>query len=304
MTDSARSRAPWAFGAAALVLFFVFTVPVSGATVGARFLASLRIAKPKVVTAAAPAAGNSRQLQNVIAGILAETTTVEMDEPDAAVPSVDSASRAAATTVHTIGARRDTATAEVLGAHQTTVHVNRGQVQTLFAEAGRPSTMDASLNGAVVTLTRPRGVRVQYGHCPAPIANTLQNQIQGPPPPSTDNGDCVMLTEVPLASVTVPAALDTAAVMDIALELSGMSPNQVRDFRSLFGWREALGLTAPRGIRAYQMVTVHGAKAMLMNTIGRREPTYSLIWVRDGVVYTLAGYGASGDAVSLAESVS
>jgi hypothetical protein len=56
-------------------------------------------------------------------------------------------------------------------------------------------------------------------------------------------------------------------------------------------------------MRSYELRTVGGNRAMLMITAGRREPTYTLAWVRDDIVYALAGYGSSGDALPLAESV-
>jgi hypothetical protein len=146
-------------------------------------------------------------------------------------------------------------------------------------------------------------VRAEFGNCPAPLANTIQAQIQGPPPPSTDNGNCIVLTETPLAAISVPATLDTSAVMTIALELSGMSPNQSRDFRRLFGWPSAMTIAPPRFMRSYEITSVAGAPAMLMITGGRRGPTYVLAWVRDGIVFMLTGYGSSADAASLAASV-
>ncbi|HEY5061438.1 MAG TPA: hypothetical protein VII52_07865, partial [Gemmatimonadaceae bacterium] len=279
----------------------------AGETLGARLLASLRIAKPKTVTAVVPVAGGpsgGRQLQNVIAGILAETTTVSVEDPDTPVPTADSASHVAGFSAQLVRARHDLATIEVLGQRRVTLDVNRAQLRTLLAEAGRPDVVADSLDGRQVTLARPRGIRLQYGHCPAPIANTLQSQVQGPPPPSTDNGNCIILTEAPLSSVTVPPGLDTTAVMEIALELSGMSPDQARDFRSLFAWPSALGLSAPRAMRSYEITHVGSAAAMLMISAGRREPAYFLVWARDGVVFTLAGYGSSGDAVPFASSVS
>ena len=42
--------------------------------------------------------------------------------------------------------------------------------------------------------------------------------------------------------------------------------------------------------------------AVNCRTAGRRGPTYALMWEREGVVYTLTGYGNSGDAVPLASS--
>jgi hypothetical protein len=305
-TPVIRSRTAQLVVASGVVtLVAVLATPIAGETIGARFLAALRIAKPKTVTASVSIAGGTRpgrELQNVISGILAETAAVAFDEPDALVPAVDSASRAAGFPARLATRRTDTATVEVLGAHRVTLRVNRNQLQTLFAEAGRAGSLPPSLDGASVTLMRPRGVRVRYGTCPSPIANTLQSQIQGPPPP-TDNASCIILTEVPLAAVTVPPTLDTATVMEIALELSGMSPNQARDFRSLFDWPSALALSPPRATRSHQIVDLGGGRGMLMAGGGRRDPLYTLVWARNGVVYTLAGYGNSGDAVPLAESV-
>jgi hypothetical protein len=144
---------------------------------------------------------------------------------------------------------------------------------------------------------------VEYGNCPTPTANTLQAQIQGPPPPSVENSSCVILTETPRASVELPSGLDTAAVITIALELSGMSPNQARDFRQLFDWPAAVTIAPPRLIRSYELVQLPGARAMLMITGGRRGPTYLLAWVKQGIVHSLSGYGSAADARPLAESI-
>jgi hypothetical protein len=50
-------------------------------------------------------------------------------------------------------------------------------------------------------------------------------------------------------------------------------------------------------------VTVGGVQGMLVNTVGRRGPTYALIWAKDGMVYSLVGYGSAADAVPLASSI-
>jgi hypothetical protein len=108
---------------------------------------------------------------------------------------------------------------------------------------------------------------------------------------------------VPVASVTVPAALDTAAIMELGLEVAGMSPNQARDFRRLFAWPAAAVVSPPRGTRSYEVVRVGNSDAMLVITGGRRGPTYALAWTQGGVVFTLTGYGSSADAVPLAKSL-
>jgi hypothetical protein len=293
----------WLGACVAVVIILILAVRVHGESIGSRFIASLRVARPKAVTAAAAAApATRRQLLPAITGILTVSDSLALDEPPVLVRSADSASRLAGFHVRLPALRTDVSGLTVLGAQRADVRVNRSQLQTLFAESGRASPVPTSLDGAAATLAHPRGVRAEYGHCPAPIDNSLQTQIQGPPPPSTTNGDCVIITETPLATITAPAALDTASVMEIALELNGMSPDQTRDFRALFDWRSALSLSLPRGIRSYEIVDVAGTKGMLMITAARREPLYALVWVRDGIVYSIAGYGSSADAVPTAQS--
>src|SRR5450759_5999876 len=103
--------------------------------------------------------------------------------------------------------------------------VNRAQLETILAEAGRrDAQVPGSVDGTTITTQTPRAIRVQYGNCPAPVANTIQNQIQGPPPPTTDNGNCVVFTETPLASIASPGGLDVDLLVKIALQLAGMSP--------------------------------------------------------------------------------
>jgi hypothetical protein len=303
---STTSRRPgWRGALVAIVVMLILAMRVHGQSVGSRFIASLRIARPQAVTAAAAAApATRRQLLPAITGILTGSDSLALNEPPVLVPSADSASHLAGFHVRVPTSRTDLSRVTVLGAERSSVRVNRSQLQTLFAESGRGSTVPASADGAAVTLSHSRGIRAEYGHCPAPVDNSLQTQIQGPPPPSTSNGDCVIITETPVATISAPAALDTAAVMEIALELNGMSPDQTRDFRRMFDWPAALSLSLPRGIRSYQIIDVDGAKGMLMITTARREPPYALVWVRGGVVYTIAGYGSSADALPLAKSLS
>jgi hypothetical protein len=305
------SRAGWRrlVGRLALLVVIAGTLAlrVQNQSIGARLVASLRIARPAAVTAAVTtvAGSNSRQLQNVVAGIVSESTTVARDEPDSALANAGDANRVAGFRIRTLHGRNDAARLYSTGAHRIETRVRREQLSTLLREAGFPQRpLPSSIDNAPISLATPRGVRAEFGNCPAPIANTIQAQIQGPPPPSTDNGNCIVLTETPLAAVSLPAALDTSAVMTIALELSGMSPNQSRDFRKVFGWPAAVTIAPPRFMRSYEVTAVSGVPAMLMITGGRRGPTYVLAWVRDGIVFTLTGYGSSADAAPLAASVS
>jgi hypothetical protein len=105
-----------------------------------------------------------------------------------------------------------------------------------------------------------------------------------------------------VTSPVVPPGLDIQELATIALELSGMSPNQTRDFQHTFDLRSTLSMSLPRSTRSYDAVQINGQPGMLVTTGGRRGPTYQLMWASGGTVFTLAGYGSSADAVPLANS--
>ena len=303
--EGVSRQTPWgvlAIGVAALLV--VGTAP--GRALAGRFLASLRLGRPQSVSVAlaSPGPNAGRSLQNALGGMVGTDVGVSLDEPDQPVPGVDSASRLAGFAARLPRARTDAPSLTVTGAHTVDMRVNPAQVRTIVAEAGRPPVaLPASLQGATLSIRTPRGIRASYGHCPEPAAATLQGQLQGPPPPSTDNGDCVVLVESPTVDATIPAGFDLEPLVEIALELSGMSPNQAQAFRQRFDWKAALALSLPRFMRSYDSVEVGNASGMLLNTVGRRGPTWTLLWTADGMVYAMAGYGIAADAKALAASV-
>ena len=299
-----RRKEPWAALALVTSIATFLSLTTPGRGLAQRFFASLRIAKPQAVSVnvpsfAGPNAG--RQLQDAIGPMIADTVAVTLDERDLPVAGIEAARRLAGFAPQLPRTRRDPPMLIVIGARATSMTVRVDQLRTILREAGKPAAqLPRSLDGALVTIRTPRAVRAQYGHCPAPVANTLQGQIQGPPPASTDNGDCIVLTQRPITSASVPAGLDIAQLVEIALELAGLSPNQTQIFQKTFDWHATLSVSVPRFIRSYELVDVNGDPGMLLNTGGRRGPSYVLLWTKRGMVFSLAGYGSSRDAVPLA----
>ncbi len=109
--------------------------------------------------------------------------------------------------------------------------------------------------------------------------------------------------EGPTSIVNSPAGLDIQQLVEIGLELSGMSPNQSQQFLKTVDWKSTLSLAMPRFMRSFEIVQINGAPGVLVNTLGRRGPTYVLIWVRDGMAYSLTGYASANDATALANSI-
>jgi hypothetical protein len=271
------------------------------------FFGSLRLAKPQAVSVGIPGPAGSngaRQMQNMVGGMLGKNVDVALDEADRPAATAEAAGKLAGFAAHLPRARGDAPTIVVTGAHAIEMTVDIGQLRTTFAEAGkRDVPLSASVEGSKVAVRTPRAIRTQYGNCPAPAAATLQNQLQGPPPPSTDNANCIVFVESPAVGADVPAGLDMGPLIEIALELSGMSPLQAQAVPGTLDWKATLAVSLPRNLRSFEMKAVNGAQAMLLITAGRRGPTWELVWAKSGMVYTLTGYGNAGDAVPLANSV-
>ena len=90
---------------------------------------------------------------------------------------------------------------------------------------------------------------------------------------------------------------------EIGLQVAGMTPSQASDFFQTVDWKSTLALSVPRQLRSYEQVQVAGVKGTLLTLSGRRGPGYTLVWAKNGMVFTLTGYGDSSRAVELADSV-
>lgn len=306
-TESSGARAwRWLWLIPLVVLaWLLFTA--SGQGVQRRVFASLRIARPQAVSVNFPAFSGpegTHRLQDAVAAMLADSVRVQRAAADTAVADTAAAARLAGFAVALPAARHDAPELAVRGARAVSMTVDRSRLRLILSEAGRSGAAPAaSVNGATLAVSTPAAVSARYGHCPAPFSRTLTEQIAQRPPPSADYGDCVELLERPEVTARVPPGLDMARLTGIALEVAGMSPDQSSAFQRVLDWRAALTLHMPRFIRSYELVHVDGAPAMLLNTAGRRAPTYDLIWAKAGRVYTLAGYGSASEAVPLATSI-
>lgn len=293
-----------AIGVLAVIVVLCLVSPVRG--LAGKFFGSLRIPKPKAVSvdvSAFSGANGNRTLQQMISQMISSKTNVTQDEADVAADDKDAAAKLAGFLVQLPLLRKDLPKIIVQGGHAVDMSVDREKLQTIFEEAGRHDlVVPENLDGAPVTLKTPRSVRAQYGNCPAP-PNTISGQINGPPPPSADNGDCLVVTEAPTSMVNSPGGLDVQQLVEIGLELSGMSPNQTQQFLKNVDWKSTLSLAMPRFMRSFETVQINGMPGVLVNTLGRRGPTYMLIWVRDGMAYSLTGYASASDATALADSL-
>jgi hypothetical protein len=288
----------------AVVVVVLFATP-GGRSLSGRFLGSLRIDKPQSVNVnlsefVGPNANHSLQ-QMVTQMISDQVVTTQSESPESA-ESVAAASAAAGFSVKLLKGRSDSPRITVLGAHAYTLTVDRDRLQAIFDEAGRHDlVVPQSVNGAKVSVRIPHAVILTYGTCPG--ESSAGANIATPAPATTQFDNCLILREGPSPDISAPADINLSKLSEIALELAGMTPSQAHRFLAAVDWRSMLGVSFPRFMRSYQAVTVEGVPGTLLTLGGRQGPDYALFWVKDGIVYSLRGFGDSGSATKLASSL-
>ena len=277
--------------------------------VALKSLQSLRMQKVQAVNADFSPyvdANANPTLHQMVTQMISDKVQVEVNEEDHSVADVAGARQLAGFDVMLLSARKDTPEIVVGGTHKIDVIVDRSRLQAIATEAGHPDlVLPQSLDGATVGVQVPRSVQVQYGTCPGPAnaSKVVADNITGPSPTTTEFSDCVRLREGPDPIVNVPAGLDVGGLAQIGLETAGMTPAQASDFLHTIDWKATLTLSVPRSLRSYQVVAVNGTNGTLLSMAGRRGPGYALIWTKNGIVYSLTGFGDSSQAIGLADSL-
>jgi hypothetical protein len=277
--------------------------------VALKSLQSLRMQKVQAVNADFSPyvdANANPTLHQMVTQMISDKVQVEVNEEDHPVTDVARARQLAGFDVLLLSARKDAPTIVVGGSHKIDVVVDRSRLQAIATEAGHPDiVLPQSLDGATVGVQVPRSVQLQYGTCPTAsnASQVVADNITGPSPTTTQYSDCVRLREGPTPIVNMPSSLDVGGLAQIGLETAGMTPAQASDFLHTVDWKAVLTLSVPRSLRAYQTVKVDGTNGTLLSMAGRRGPGYALIWTKNGLVYSLVGFGDSSQAVGLADSL-
>jgi hypothetical protein len=114
----------------------------------------------------------------------------------------------------------------------------------------------------------------------------------------------VVLAQVPSPSVEAPPDLDLKHLAELALQFTGMTAEEAHSFSETVDWSTTLVVPIPRSEADYEQVSVDGVTGTLVYpTEERRFEPYVLMWVKDGIVYALSGFGDRSQAVTLANSI-
>jgi hypothetical protein len=118
-----------------------------------------------------------------------------------------------------------------------------------------------------------------------------------------NNVNCVYLIQAPSPTVSMPPDLNMAEIAEAGLQLAGMSPEEAHAFCQTVDWSSTLVIPVPRNSSSYEKVKVDGVEGTLIAETVAQSNRYSLLWIRNGVIYSLMGWGDSDQALSLAASL-
>ncbi len=289
---------------ALLVLTTIFALP------GARALASqlldlFRIQQVTVVpidaTGLEQLNGNDalgKQLSQLISSSV--KTTKEPGKP-VEVSDANQASQQAGFSVR-LPAGLTPSRISVMNSSAFTVTIDRAKAQALLQEAGRSDlVLPDSIDGAEVSVDIPAAVSAAYGTCPAPDA-------QGDPDMQGSRGrrypDCIIFAQIPSPTVTAPPSIDVPQLAQIALEFTGMTPEQAKAFTDSVNWTSTLVVPIPKNAATYEQVTVDGVTGTLIQRPSDDAPEFLLLWVKNGIIYTIGGLGSnSQQAIDMGNSL-
>jgi hypothetical protein len=265
-----------------------------------RLLATLRVERVQTINLdfSAMNTGVSSQPLEMLAKMLSDNAVVTTNEKETRADSQAAATQAAGFPVRMLSLRTDEPTFSVSGAHAFHLTLDRSRLQDVLDQAGRPDLLlPATLDGATVSVEVPRAVALTYGNC--------KKGDQQDPGESPSTNPCLMVMQAPSPIINVPSDLNIQQLAEIGLQLAGWSPVKAREFCQTVDWKSTLVLPIPRTVQSYETVSINGVRGTLMHfpESNPKRPSFALIWVDDGMIYSLIGKGESSSAVQLASSL-
>jgi hypothetical protein len=312
-----RWRPAWGF--AALAMAVAILVSVNPVRIWAQqVLAMLRVEKIQVVTIdpatlMSSSAPDARPYK-LVDQFIADSVVVTMDpgKPDI-VSGVTQAAELTGHPIRIIGSLAAPTSVEVNGEIAFQMTIDHDRIAALLEEVGRSDIqIPESANGALVAVHIPKTVVSSYGDCPvreSSLGSNPQSRAEAMAARRTErlasakDTNCTYLIQAPSPTVSVPPNLDMAGIAEAALELVGMSPAEARSFCRTVDWSSTLVVPIPSNSSSSETVAVDGVEGSLITQTLSEGNRYSLLWVKDGVIYSLAGHGGSSEALSLAASL-
>jgi hypothetical protein len=112
--------------------------------------------------------------------------------------------------------------------------------------------------------------------------------------------------QVTSPEVTAPDGLDLVQLAGIGLQFVGVEPEEAEHIANRIDWATTLVIPVPHQQVQSEDVVVDGSDAVLLREVRPGDSTlrsYMIIWVKDGMLYSLRGYRDPQEGLLMAESL-
>jgi hypothetical protein len=145
------------------------------------------------------------------------------------------------------------------------------------------------IHGAHVVLHVSKGVIATYGQCEG---------LADPGP------NCIVLAQVPAPSIITSPGVNMPELMKFCLRLLGASESEAKRVVDATGGAPAALLALPSDAKSLEEIDLNGESGSLIRYQAPSDPArYTLVWQRNGVLYSLNGYGDDGFLRVIARSI-
>jgi hypothetical protein len=281
-----------------------------------RMLAMLRVRKIEAVTVTPilPAPGSAEHTSKMVEQLISDDLVVTQDPGKPRdVATLAEASSLAGFKVRALNGIPQSPQVRVEGEQGFHFTLNRDRLQAIVDEAGRSDIqLPAAIDGAEIAVHVAKAVVLRYGSTTGKAALDSIDQAaraaakgEAGKAMQADLKDFLVLAEMPTPAVSVPPDLNLAQVAEAGLELGGMSPSAAQSFVSSVDWTSTLVIPVPVEGAVTQKLPVDGVEGTLISAPaqGRRPAGYTLLWIKNGIIYSLAGSGDGSAAQGLANSL-
>ncbi|MDE3181032.1 MAG: zf-HC2 domain-containing protein [Acidobacteriota bacterium] len=300
-----RHPAP-AFGGAiiaVLVILLLTLAPVRSAA--QHVLAMLRVQKVTVVPVDLPAAP-SRDTIARIRQLFASRVTVTLSPgKPAEAQNASGASKLAGFPVRVLTGASGAEHISVLGEQAYVMTLDRERLQEILNDLGRSDLqIPQQTDGQTIAIHIPKAALLSYGDCVSHARDANPAPAQQRPPEAATG--CIRLAEVPSPIVSVPPGLNIDQLAEIVLEATGMSAQEAASFCQTVNWKSTLVIPIPGNAASYQQEQVDGVEGTLIMGRPRDDQPggFALIWVKNGIIYSIEGKGDPERALALAGTLS
>ena len=302
---SPKYRLAWALvGLVALVAVSMTLPPVRAAAES--LLAQFRVSQVSVVsidpTRLNELSGGT-QLSKQISQLLSDSMTVtkKPGDPRPAANAAE-ASKLAGFAARLPTSRTDAPQLTVQDGAAFQLIVNRNRAQAMLNDAGASNLkLPASIDGAQIKVNIPAAITAGYGQCPKLTKDALEVSANDPSARTMLN--CIVLTEIPSPSIDAPPDLDIAQLAELGLQFTGMTKEQAHAYAQTVDWTSTLVVPIPRNAAQYKPISVDGVNGYLIQRALDDHPQYALVWVKNGIIYAIGGFGDGTTALTMANSL-